>query len=97
MLALGTGLAAAGVAVFWLADTGHRTWTAYSGSYAPLVPSTSGAYDSDWSVTFDAGPTVLWTGQHVVGFGLLVAGLLVLVALGGWVLGRRSASASASA
>ncbi|MGY1856226.1 hypothetical protein [Modestobacter sp. SYSU DS0290] len=90
VLALGAGLAVAGVTTFWVANTRPPAWTAYSGSYEPLVPGTVVAYESDLTLTFDAGPTVLWTQQHVVGCGLLLAGLLVLVGLGGWVLGRRS-------
>ncbi|MGY2081138.1 hypothetical protein [Modestobacter sp. SYSU DS0657] len=90
VLALGAGLAAAGVAVFWLANTRPSTWTAYSGSYEPYLPGTSEPYRSDLSLTFDAGLTVMWTQQHVTGVGLLLAGLVVLVGLGGWVLGRRS-------
>ncbi|MGY1838619.1 MULTISPECIES: hypothetical protein [unclassified Modestobacter] len=97
VLLLGAVLAIAGVITFWPANTRPPTWTAYSGSYEPLVPGTSEAYGSRLTLSFDRVPAVLWTGQHVVGAGLLVAGLLVLVALGGWVLGRRSASASASA
>ncbi|MGY1842825.1 hypothetical protein [Modestobacter sp. SYSU DS0875] len=90
VLALGAGLAIAGVTVFWLANAHPRTWTAYSGSYAPYLPETTEAYESELTLTFDAGPTVLWTQQHVTGAGLLVTGLFVLAGLGGWVLGRRS-------
>ncbi|MQA34194.1 hypothetical protein [Modestobacter roseus] len=89
VLALGLGLAVAGVTTFWLANT-RPSHVVYSGSYEPLVPGTSEAYRSELTLTFDAGPTVLWTEQHVVGVGLLLTGLFVLVGLGGWVLGRRS-------
>jgi hypothetical protein len=86
---LGTALAVAGVAVFWRTNTTPAV--AYGGSHAPLTE----AYDSTLTVTFDGG-TVLWTRGHLVGAGLLVAGALVLAAVGGWVLGRRSARRGAA-
>ncbi|MCZ2820079.1 hypothetical protein O2V63_07055 [Modestobacter sp. VKM Ac-2977] len=89
VLAIGAGLAAAGVVVLWLADTRPPTWTAYSGSYEPLVPDSVAAYESDLVLTFDGGPTLLWGQQHLVGAGLLVGGLLVLTGVGGFLLGRR--------
>jgi hypothetical protein len=57
-------------------------WT----SYAPLQ-ETQSAYLS--AVTFADG-TVVWTGQHLLGAGLLVLGLLLLTGVGGWLLGRRA-------
>jgi hypothetical protein len=33
---------------------------------------------------------VLWTGTHLLGAALVVLGLLVLTAVGGWLVGRRS-------
>jgi hypothetical protein len=39
---------------------------------------------------------VLWTGQHLLGAGLLVLGLLVLAGVGGWLLGRRTGRRSAA-
>jgi hypothetical protein len=35
---------------------------------------------------------VLWTAGHLIGAALAVAGLLMLVEIGGWALGRRSAT-----
>jgi heme/copper-type cytochrome/quinol oxidase subunit 1 len=83
---VGVLLLVAGVGVFALANAagaGDVGWAAY----APLEPD---AYSSQLTLTFSDG-AVLWTGQHAVGAGLVVLGLLVLVGLGGWLLGRRSA------
>jgi heme/copper-type cytochrome/quinol oxidase subunit 1 len=85
--AVGIAFAVAGVLVF---AAGNRVlvggadfgWT----SYAPLQP---GDPAPDRTLTFGDGWTVLWTGRHVVGAGLLVLGLLTLSALGGWLLGSR--------
>jgi heme/copper-type cytochrome/quinol oxidase subunit 1 len=81
---LGAALVVAGVLVFAAANRGPMDfgWA----SYAPLQ-ETQSAYLS--AVTF-AGGTVVWTGQHVLGAGLLVLGLLLLTALGGWLLGVRT-------
>jgi hypothetical protein len=84
---LGAALVVGGVAVFWLANT--ATWTAYSGSYAPLAPEGSPAAFSSRLVLGVDG-SVLWTWRHAAGAGLLVLGLLVLTGVGGWALGRRS-------
>ncbi len=84
--ALGLALAVAGVAVFRRAD--HPGTLTYGASYEPLLP-TDRAYESTLELAFDR-TEVLWTAGHLVGAGLLVAGALVLAALGGWVLGRRS-------
>jgi hypothetical protein len=83
---VGVLLLVAGVGVFAMANApgaGDVGWAAY----APLEPD---AYSSRLTLTFGDG-AVLWTGQHAVGAGLAVLGLLVLVGLGGWLLGRRSA------
>jgi hypothetical protein len=85
--ALGGVLVGAGVAVFWLTNT--RRWTVHDGSYAPLEPGS--AYRSRLTLTVDDRWTVLWTGGHLTGALLVVAGLLVLAATGGWWLGRRGA------
>ena len=85
--AVGLVLVVAGLVVFVIADrapVGDFGWYAY----APLEPGTA-AYDSTLRLSFDDGWTVLWTARHLLGAGLLVAGLLVLAALGGWLLGRR--------
>jgi heme/copper-type cytochrome/quinol oxidase subunit 1 len=86
---LGLGAVVAGVTVFalgsgsgGLADFG---WT----SYAPLEP---GGYRSDITLPFSDRWMVLWTGRHLVGAGLVVAGLLLLTGLAGWLLGRRPRS-----
>ncbi|MFW3169127.1 hypothetical protein [Geodermatophilus sp. CPCC 206100] len=85
--AVGLALVAAGAVVFRLANT--ATWTAYSGSYAPLVPEGSpAAYRSELVLSVDG--SVLWTWRHAAGAGLVVLGLLVLAGVGGWALGRRS-------
>jgi hypothetical protein len=80
----GVVLVVAGVALFWLANTLPRGWTAYTSAEEPLR-----AYQSSLTVSFEGG-TVLWTGQHLLGAGLAVLGLLLLAATGGWLLGRRS-------
>ncbi|SDX61162.1 hypothetical protein SAMN05661080_00575 [Modestobacter sp. DSM 44400] len=54
----------------------------------PLQPE--GAYESRLQLSFADRWTVLWTGGHLVGAGLLVLGLLVVVGLAGWLLGQRS-------
>jgi heme/copper-type cytochrome/quinol oxidase subunit 1 len=81
---IGAALAVAGVLVFAVANRGPADfgWS----SYAPLQ-ETQSAYVS--AVTFSAG-SVLWTGQHLLGAGLLVAGLLVLTGALAWLLGRRA-------
>jgi heme/copper-type cytochrome/quinol oxidase subunit 1 len=81
---LGAALVVAGVLVFAAANRGPMDfgWT----SYAPLQ-ETQTAYLS--AVTFADG-TVVWTGQHLLGAGLLVLGLLLLTGVGGWLLGRRT-------
>jgi hypothetical protein len=83
---LGVVLAAAGVAVFWAtnlsgggAGGGGGRWAAY----APLEPGDPPPPGAGWQVS--------WTGGHLLGAALLVAGLLVLAAVAGWLLGRRSA------
>lgn len=83
---LGAGLLAAGVVLFAIANSSDFGWTAYTASYAPLEPAE--AYDSALQLTFSDGST-LWSRQHLVGAGLVVVGLLVLTALGGWLAGRR--------
>jgi hypothetical protein len=94
--ALGALLAAAGAVVFGLANRAPTGWTAYTGSYAPLQPAMPGrypdAYQSELTLTFPDGPTVLWTSEHLIGAALVVAGLLVLAGLGGWLLGHRTAA-----
>ena len=82
---LGAGLLTAGVVVFVVANSSDFGWTAYTASYAPLEPAD--AYDSTLQLTFSDG-AVLWSRRHLLGAGLAVAGLLVLAALGGWLLGR---------
>ncbi len=78
---LGVVLAAAGVAVFWAtnlapADVG---WVAYAPLEAGAAPPGAA---TRWAA--------VWTRGHVIGAALLVLGLLVLAALGGWLAGRRS-------
>jgi hypothetical protein len=45
-------------------------------------------------LTFIDGPAVLWTRTSALGAGLALFGLLVLAALTGWVVGRRSSGDS---
>lgn len=90
--ALGALLVVVGVAVFWRTNTAGPV-TTYGGSYEPL----DRAYRSELTLSFDDRWTVLWTGGHLVGALLLVLGLLVLAATGGWLLGRRSRRGSDAA
>jgi heme/copper-type cytochrome/quinol oxidase subunit 1 len=87
---LGAVLVVAGVVVFAVANRSGAPldfgWTAY----APLEPTV--VYRSDLTLGFSDRWTVLWTGTHLLGATLVVLGLLVLAAVGGWVLGRRSGS-----
>jgi hypothetical protein len=82
--AAGAALVVAGVLVFWAAN--RSGWVVHGGSYAPLVPAE--ASESRPDLGLDG--TVLWTGRHAAGAGLAVLGLLLLAAVGGWALGRRS-------
>jgi hypothetical protein len=56
-------------------------WTSYS-------PSPPRAYQSELVLSFPDG-ALLWTVRQTIGAGIAVLGLLVLVGLGGWLLGRR--------
>ena len=47
------------------------------------------ASDGDWAV--------MWTRGHLLGAGLVVLGLLVLVGVGGWWIGRRAGRPRGSA
>ena len=74
---LGLALVAGGIALFVLgnqpADVG---WAAYG----PGMPD---AYRSSLQLSFDDGPTVLWTPTSAFGAGIAVCGLLVLAVLAG--------------
>jgi hypothetical protein len=83
----GALLLVGGIVIFALANQAAFGWTSYTASYAPLGPDDEAP---DWYVAFADG-SVLWSGQHALGAGLAVLGLLVLVGLGGWLLGRRAA------
>jgi heme/copper-type cytochrome/quinol oxidase subunit 1 len=80
----GAVLAVAGVLVFAAANRGPADfgWS----SYAPLQERETGYLSA---VAFSDG-TVLWTGRHMLGAGLLVLGLLVLTGTLAWLLGRRA-------
>ena len=80
----GVVLVVAGVLVFAAANRGpvEFGWA----SYAPLQ-ETQSAYLS--AITYSDG-TVLWTGQHLLGAGLAVLGLLLLTGRAAWLLGRRA-------
>jgi hypothetical protein len=87
--AAGVVLVAAGSVVFLVANrapVGDFGWAAY----APLEAEAS-AYESRLTISSGDGFAVLWNGTHLLAAGLLVLGLLVLAALGGWLLGRRPA------
>ena len=81
---LGVVLVLTGIAVFAAANRAplYFGWS----SYAPLTKAV-GPYQS--GITFSDG-AVLWTGEHLLGAGLVVLGALALAGMGGWLLGRRS-------
>ena len=85
----GLALVVAGTVVFWIAERQPFGWVMYGGSYSPLDPREPAPYTSSLGLSF-GGPSVLWTGRHLLGAGLTVLGLLLLVGLGGWLLGRRA-------
>ena len=86
LLALGTALAVAGVAVFWVTNLAPGAGAGWS-AYAPLEPGDPppdlGSTAGGWAVT--------WTAGHAIGAALAVLGLLVLAGTAGWLLGRRRA------
>ncbi|MCZ2807355.1 hypothetical protein O2W18_19795 [Modestobacter sp. VKM Ac-2983] len=90
VLALGAALCALGIALFWRTN---RSGSPADGGWAAYTPLPAGtAYQSRLTLSFDDDRwAVLWTAGHVVGAGLVVAGLLVLSGLTGWLLGRRRA------
>jgi hypothetical protein len=81
-------LAAAGVALFWRANTAPGAGVPFA-SYEPL--SASSAYQSRLDLQFDDRWAVLWAAGHLAGLALFAAGLLVLAGLAGWGWGRRRA------
>jgi hypothetical protein len=83
---LGGALVAAGVVLFVVANRGTADfgWSAYT----PLEPSR--AYQSSLTLTFSDRTTVLWTGRHLLGAGLVTLGLLVLTGVCSWLLGLRT-------
>ena len=83
---LGIALALSGLALVLTSDA--EPVTVYTGSYSPLDAETLDEYRSVLELTYDG--TVSWTVAQLVGAGLLVVGLLLLSAVGGWVAGRRS-------
>jgi heme/copper-type cytochrome/quinol oxidase subunit 1 len=87
---LGAGLVVAGVLVFAAANRASADfgWR----SYSPLQETQT---TSLTAVTFSDG-TVLWTGQHLLGAGLAVLGLLVLTSVAAWLLGPRAGRREAS-
>jgi len=84
--ALGALLCAAGAAVLGWAEA---TTPDDSGWFAYSPPGIDIAYDSDLLLSFDDPWPLLWTGRHLLGVGLLIAGLLVLGGWAGRLLGRR--------
>ncbi len=89
----GVALLVAGLLVFRTGDS--TSWVAYTGSYAPLLPDDAPAYESTLALSFD--DAVLWTGRHVTGAALGLAGLLLLAALAGWAVGRRTGPRTSAA
>jgi hypothetical protein len=84
---LGVVLVFTGIAVFAAANTGPADfgWT----SYAPLEPQVPDPFATSTFVSATDW-TVLWTSGHLLGAGLVVVGALLLAAVGGWLLGRRT-------
>jgi len=82
----GALLVVVGVLVFAAANRTPADfgWSAYT----PLQESPSGQL-SAISFTLSDG-AILWTGQHALGAGLVVLGLLVLTGALAWLLGRRA-------
>jgi hypothetical protein len=85
--ALAVVLVLTGIAVFAAANSGPAD--AGRTGYAPLEPGTPGPFDT---TTYVSAPdrAVLWTAGHVLGAGIVVVGVLLLAAVGGWLLGRRA-------
>ncbi len=81
---LGLLLAVAGAVVFRAANL-----AASGGGWAPYAPLEPGA-PAPYTGTPPSGWGVLLGAPHAAGAGLVVLGLLVLVGLTGWLLGRRS-------
>lgn len=90
LAALGAALVVAGVIVFAVANRAGTPLEVGWSAYTPLPAEV--AYRSDATVVLGDRWSVLWTGAHLLGAGLVVLGLLVLTAVGGWVLGRRAGS-----
>ena len=86
--AVGLVLALLGVAVFAAANR-HGSPADFGWyAYAPLEPG-SGPYSSSWEIVFGSDSwRVLWTGGHLLGAGLVVVGLLLAAAAGGFLVGR---------
>jgi hypothetical protein len=86
----GLGLVVGGVALFVVGNRQAEVgWTAYGPDLGA-----SDAYESRLQLTFIDGPVVLWTWTSALGAGLALLGLLLLAALTGWVVGRRSSGDS---
>lgn len=89
LAALGAGLVVAGAVVFAVANRSGVPLDFGWAAYTPLESQV--AYRSELTLDFDDRWTVLWTGRHLAGALLVVAGLLLLTAVGGWWVGRRTA------
>lgn len=81
---LGVLLVVAGAVLFARADGVEEV--VYGGSYEPL--SVDAAYSSTLALTYD--DAVVWTRAHLAGLASGAAGALLLAAVGGWLVGRRS-------
>ena len=80
-------LVAGGIALFVAGNqSGDLPWTTLGPG-----PGSAEAYRSSLELTYDDGPTVLWTRTSALGAAIALLGLLGLTGLAGWVAGLRSA------
>ena len=87
---LGAGLVTAGVLVFAAANHGPAAFGGPDFGWSAYMTLDQARDVHPSAIMFSDRATVLWTGRHLLGAGLLVLGLLVLTGVGGWLLGRRS-------
>jgi hypothetical protein len=92
LVGLGAVLIETGVALFAAANRGPARADFGWSAYMPLQPTR----DPHDAFTFVDTATVWWTQQHLLALGLVVLGLLALVGVGSWLLGRRAGRRAAS-
>lgn len=85
--ALGALLVTVGAVVF-AAAAGGPVGVVYDGVH-PLLDEVDSAYESSMTLTLDDGLAVAWTTGQALGASSVVLGLLVLAALGGWLMRGR--------